>query len=199
MGSVIDLARPDVQLPDEVVVDSNVIAMRLLGAYHPSESAAVVRAEGFFRSLIAASGVGIVTPTVFVETLHVAIKGKYRSELANHGTALAARYGPRRRYDWLALYTLDAGIAQAFVADLDRMRRQLAANNLIFLAPDDLGPIPSGLPFDAELVRPIGRYGLDTSDTAILLEARRAGLSAIVSLDPDMRRAGIDFDVYTWA
>ena len=44
----------------------------------------------------------------------------------------------------------------------------------------------------------IGRYGVDTNDAVIRLEARRAGISAVATLDPDMRRAAADFDIYTW-
>lgn len=201
MGSVVDLSAPGVRLPEFVAVDSNVLAVRFLAPDPEPEAPAVAQTETFFRAMQATGGVGIVTPTAFGETLHVAIKVWYRSELANHRPALEAHYGPRRRnqYSWVDLYKLDAGILRAFEANLEDLRRRLVAANLWLLAPDRLGPIPSGLPYDEELVRLIGRYGLDTSDTAILLEARRAGVSAIVTLDRDLRRAAIDFDVYTWA
>jgi len=49
-----------------------------------------------------------------------------------------------------------------------------------------------------ELIRLVGRYGLDTNDALILMEASRLGISAIVTMDRDMRRALPDFDIYTW-
>ncbi len=42
------------------------------------------------------------------------------------------------------------------------------------------------------------RYRLDSGDAAILIEASRAGIDAVVSEDPDWRRASRDFDVHTW-
>lgn len=157
----------------------------------------MTRAAGFFALLVAAGGIGIATPTALSETFHVAIKAAYRGELANHQAALAARYGPRRRYDRLDRYKLDAGILRRFATELEEPRWRLVVLGLRLLAPDDLGPIPSGLPHDEAMVRLLGRYGLDTSDTAMLLEAQRAGVLAIVGLDKDMRRAEVDFDVYT--
>jgi predicted nucleic acid-binding protein len=49
-----------------------------------------------------------------------------------------------------------------------------------------------------ELVEFVGAYGLDSSDAAILVEARRYGLTDIVTLDADMQRAQADFTIYTW-
>ena len=59
-------------------------------------------------------------------------------------------------------------------------------------------PLPAGVSYDRELIHLVGRYGLDTSDAAILLEARRAGVIDLVTLDLDWRRAHVDFDVHTW-
>jgi predicted nucleic acid-binding protein len=44
----------------------------------------------------------------------------------------------------------------------------------------------------------MGRFQLDTSDAALLLEAQRAGIPSIATLDADFRRAQSDFDIYTW-
>lgn len=74
----------------------------------------------------------------------------------------------------------------------------MRVNNLVLLQPADLGDIPSGRTLDDELVRTMERYELDSNDAAILLEAQRAGITAVASSDPDFRRAQIDFDVYTW-
>lgn len=69
---------------------------------------------------------------------------------------------------------------------------------MLFLAPDELGPIASGRSYDEELVHLVGTYGLDSSDALILMEAQRFGVTDIVSLDGDLQRARADFNVYTW-
>ena len=96
------------------------------------------------------------------------------------------------------MYKRDDSILHDHAPSLERMRLRLANYNVVVVAPEDLGPIPSGRLFDEERVRLIGRYGLDTNDALILMEASRLGISAIVTLDRDMRRALPDFDVYTW-
>jgi hypothetical protein len=74
----------------------------------------------------------------------------------------------------------------------------LIANRLLFVSPDELGPIGSGRRHDEELVRFVGAYGLDSSDAAILMEAQQLGLTDIISLDADMQRAQSDFTIHTW-
>ena len=64
--------------------------------------------------------------------------------------------------------------------------------------PDDLASLPGGTLWETELLRLVGRYHLDTADAAILLDAQRAGITSIATLDADLRRAQLDFDVYTW-
>ena len=74
----------------------------------------------------------------------------------------------------------------------------MIANGLLLVAPDGLGPIPSGRAYDEELVHLVGTYGLDSGDAVILMEAQRYGVTDIVTLDKDLRRAQADFTVYTW-
>ena len=74
----------------------------------------------------------------------------------------------------------------------------LIANGLLFLAPDDLGPITSGRSYDEELVHLVGTYGLDSGDALLLMEARRSGVTDVISLDADLQRARADFNIYTW-
>ena len=103
-----------------------------------------------------------------------------------------------RRHGWEHLFKARSDLIRAFVAKLDQVRRLMEAANLLVLQPDDLGPISSGRTLDDELARTMERYELDSNDAAILVEARRAGVLAIASLDPDLRRAALDFDVYAW-
>lgn len=78
------------------------------------------------------------------------------------------------------------------------MRQRLLAANIAFADPSDLDPISSGQRYDRELLDLVVRYGLDTSDATILMEAMRIGVQSIVSFDRDMQRALTDFDIYTW-
>jgi predicted nucleic acid-binding protein len=141
---------------------------------------------------------GLITPTGLNEILHVVIKTGYRSELRNYQADLLARYPNVRRHGWEHLFKARPDLIRQFAAALHRLRHLMAVNNLLVLQPDDLGPIPSGRTLDDELVRTMERYELDSSDAAILIEATRAGVFTIATSDTDLRRAQLDFDVYTW-
>ena len=81
---------------------------------------------------------------------------------------------------------------------LEQLRLLIDAERLQFLQPVDLFDFPDDSLWETELLRLVGRYHLDTNDAAILLDAQRAGITAIATLDADLRRAQLDFDVYTW-
>lgn len=198
MGSVIDLALPVSRLPDRVAVDSNLIIPRLLSGLHTPHPTTAVRVAQFFSLLGAGNSLALITPTVFSEVLHFAVTAKYRSEMGNHQPELVARFPAKRGFDWKDLYKINNEILQRFAPDLERFRRLLLATGIEFTQPHDLVPRADGRSFDEELVEMMGRYGLDSSDSAILWEAERAGVSAIVTLDRDLRRAAVDFDIYTW-
>lgn len=82
--------------------------------------------------------------------------------------------------------------------DLLHLRQTLSTNGLLFIAPDDLGPISSGRAYDEELIHLVGTYGLDSNDASILMEAQRYGVTDIITLDADLQRAQADFTIYTW-
>ena len=86
------------------------------------------------------------------------------------------------------------GYARSF----GRFDLNFARMGLIVIQPDELAPLKPGERLEEQLIQYVARYRLETFDAAILLEARRAGLDAIVTEDPDLRRAATDFDVYTW-
>lgn len=202
-GSVVDLSVARSRIPDLIVVDTNLIVERLVVPFLgvlPSSPAAKLnahRANQFFQTLIANDGRGIVTPTAFNEFVHVAIKSKYKQERLRLGPNVLPTSG-RRINSWLDLYKQDASILQAFLINLERFRLQFIVNGLLFIAPDELGPITSGRAYDEELVHLVGTYGLDSNDALILMEARRSGINDVVTLDADLRRAQADFNIYTW-
>jgi predicted nucleic acid-binding protein len=169
----------------------------MLRVYHERESLSAAQAADFFDSLIDADQSVVFPPTAYSELLHTSIRRRYQQELQVNRAAITARYGTRIT-SWSELYKRDVSVLLEHAAILEQMRLWLANNNVVLAAPWELGPITSGRPYDEELVRLIGRYGLDTNDALILMEASRLGISAIVTMDRDMHRALPDFDVYTW-
>jgi len=198
MGRIVDLGLPGVQLPSPLALDSSVLIPQFLTAFHTPHPRVALRAAQLFALLQSSGAVGIITSTVANEFFHFAITATYKAEIPNHHANLVAHFGRRRGFDWKDLYKIDGTILQRLDSDLERLRRFVRGNGLVFLQPDDLMPVASGRPLDEELVHLVGLYGLDTSDTAVLVEAQRAGVSSIATLDQDMHRAVADFDVYTW-
>lgn len=196
-SSLVDLSAFAGSLPDPVIVDTNVVVAGMLVPADQPNPAPARRSARFLSGLVADNRRAILTPTAYSELLHVSIRLRYQRELRLNREAITARHG-NRIGSWTELFKLDPTIAQQHAADLDQLRRRLVAGNIVMAGMDDLGTIPSGLPYDEELIRLIGRYGLDTNDASILLEASRLGVYDIVTMDEDLRRARIDFNVYTW-
>lgn len=78
------------------------------------------------------------------------------------------------------------------------LRERLLAEDVVILDPSNLTSPVAESHYALALPETVARYGLDSSDATILIEAARLGILSIVSFDRDMRRAAIDFDVYTW-
>ena len=89
-------------------------------------------------------------------------------------------------------------LLDTFSPELERLRHLLTLSGLTVLQPQDLAPLSGGQRFEQELLRLVNRYRLDTADAAILLDAQRAGITSIATLDADLRRAQLDSDVYSW-
>src|SRR5688572_530528 len=102
-GSIVDLASPNIQLPSQIVVDTNLIVARLLAAHQTPHPETAARANQFFDLLEAMGSVGLVTSVSCQETFHVAIRAKFRMALSTHQAELAAALPQKRRYDWLDL------------------------------------------------------------------------------------------------
>lgn len=82
--------------------------------------------------------------------------------------------------------------------DLARLSRLLAANRLFLFDSDRFLPIASGRTHDEELIHVMCEYGLDSGDAQFLIEAQRAPVLDIATLDADLLRAPRDFTIYTW-
>jgi predicted nucleic acid-binding protein len=198
-GSLIDLSQPNFQIPDPVVLDTNVVIAYFQQFFPGQEPQHVARAKTFFQHLLNANQQALLTPTAFCELLHIAVRKHYERLLKGQQRALTLHYGvPIAR--WTDLYKADATILQQFTGNLTWLRRGLVANNVVIAGPEDLDFLtyPPALPYGEELIDRMVRYGLDASDTLITLEASRLGINAIVSMDRDMQRALVEIDIYTW-
>ncbi|MDQ3466814.1 MAG: hypothetical protein M3411_01080 [Chloroflexota bacterium] len=201
-GSLVDLSVAGSPLPSQRVIDSSIV-VEWLAATFRSRSVTLptptqIGVARMVRQMQVERVVGLVTSTSLNEVFHYVLKTSYRLALPNHRDDLLARYPNVRRHSWEHLFKARSDLVAQVAADLDRVRRLMVTANLLVLEPGDLGPIPSGRTLDDELVRTMARFALDSNDAAILIEARRAGISAVASSDPDLRRAQLDFDVYTW-
>jgi predicted nucleic acid-binding protein len=142
--------------------------------------------------------IGYLPPVVAYEVFHVAIRDALRHALPNHLSDLAKALPMRRRFDWNDLYKVKPELLDDLLPQLEQPRLLIEAEQVQFLQPDDVAPLPDGTLWETELLHLVGRYHLDTADAAILLDAQRAGITSIAKLDADLRRAQLDFDVYTW-
>ena len=202
-GNLVDLSSSSASLPSRLVLDSGVV-IDLLAAVSRSfatgspPTPASLRAARLIGRIRSERAVGLVTPTSLNEVFHVVVQTGYRAALPHHRADSVARYPNVRRHGWEHLFKARSDLLKQLATDLDRVRRLMTGNRLLFLQPADLGAIPSGRTLDDELVRTMERYELDSSDAAILVEAQRAGISSIATADADLLRAWLDFDVYTW-
>lgn len=188
---------PEATLPDRIVLDANVMIECVVGAFQPSRSKQGDQALQFLRELDESGITAIAPPTAYSEFIHTMIRFRYERELRERRDEISTRYGTRIS-SWTALYKRDGSILRHHVLELERMRAALAANRINVVSPNELAPLAVDQQFDQELIRMIGRYGLDTSDCLILMEAARLGVRSVVTMDRDLLRAQSDFDIYTW-
>jgi predicted nucleic acid-binding protein len=195
---LIDLGQPGARLPDSFVVDTNLVAARLLASYYPPHLETAERTHRFFSLLRTQGLVGLLPTVVCHEFFHLALRGEYQLALPDHRSALAAERTTQRRFNWENLYKSRPDLIDEFLPALQRFFPLFRFNSLTAIQPEELAPLPPNFRYEEELLRLVGRYQLDTNDAAILLEAQRAGITSIATLDADMLRAQADFDVYTW-
>lgn len=202
-GRLVGLSEPTIQLPGRLVVDTSILVDWLLvttGWTVPSTvpTTGQQRAVQLVTALRAQRTVGLVTSSTSQELFHFLVKTRYRAERSTYQADLQARYPDVRRHEWRHLYKARSDLLRRFLPDLHRARRLMVRDGFLFLQPDELGAVPFGRSLEEHLLWTIGRYELDTNDAAILVEAERAGVTSIATSDADLRRAQLDFDVYTW-
>jgi predicted nucleic acid-binding protein len=193
-GRIVDLSDPSVVIPDRIAFDANVLVTRFITPKQITVDYAArrKRVRSFLTAMRTQRALGFVTPTVFQEFLHVAIKAKYSKDLATHASAIGGRKS------WELLFKTRPDLLTGYVRSLRRLPILMTLADIAIAQPENLSLPIDGRRFEAALLDAVRRYQLDLNDAAILLEMRRAGLDAIVTEDPDLRRAATDFDVYTW-
>lgn len=198
-GSVVDLSRPFVSLPDPIAADANLIIARFHEFFPGQDPSRGARVQDLFRHLLRTDQQAVLTPVVFSEIVHVAAKKTYEQLVRGDRAGLSRQFGVSVA-SWQDLYKLDPEPLRHLAPLLNQLRQVLTANNIVVVDPDDLRrpSSPGALHFGDELIDRMTRYGLDSSDAMITLEASRLGISAIATLDRDMRRAAPDFDIHTW-
>jgi predicted nucleic acid-binding protein len=196
-GRVVDLSDPTTLLPEFIVIDSNINIERVAAAFgFQSSRINGPRAEQFFQRLSRDDAIGIVTPAVYAELLHVLVKFRYRSELIRNRPVLTQQFGPLS--SWVDLYKRDPSILQGMRGDLERLAAVLLASGIHVLSTDELTLLAWSHSSEEELIDTMCRYGLDSTDAIILIEAQRIPTLDIATSDADMLRAQADFTIYTW-
>jgi hypothetical protein len=103
----------------------------------------------------------------------------------------------KRRFDWDDLSKTRPELIRSFQPGLVSLNSFLTQHKVVVLQPTDLGPLPHDRALEDVLLETIFQYQIDSNDAAIQLEAQRAGVTSIATLDADLRRAAPAFDVYT--
>ena len=198
-GKLVDLAHPDVVVPDLVAVDTNVVIAFLQQAFPGQNPQQLARATAFFTKVHARGLVCVVTPTVFSEVVHAFVKKAYQLRVKGNRAVLSEQHGVPIN-SWLELIKVDPMPLQELGPHLKMIDQSLVGNDVTVAGQEDLDFVayPPRQHFSQELIDRMVRYGMDSSDAVITIEVSSLGIDAIVSMDRDMQRALPDFDIYTW-
>ncbi len=198
-GRVVDLSHPGIVIPDPIACDTNVVVAYVRHAFPGEDAEHVARATALFGQIIARNQSCILTPTVYSEVLHLFVKKTSERLLNGKAAQFSAQFGVRIN-SWSDLLKANPAPLRALNQHLPLLRQALLANNMVIVGQEDLdfASNPPALPYGEELIARMLRYGMDTNDIVITMEASSLGIDAIVSMDRDMQRASLDFDVYTW-
>lgn len=188
---------PQASVPQTVILDASVVVAWVVKTFHQASSRQGDQAEALVTRIARESTTAILTPTSYSDCIHALIRLRYQRVLRERRNELMERYGTRIT-SWVMLYKHDISILRQHAVEFEWVRQSFASNNIAVASPNDLTPVAADQPYDRELLRLIGRYGLDTSDCLILMEAARLGVRSIVTMDRDLLRARDDFDIYTW-
>lgn len=199
-GRVIDLALGGVDLPHAIVVDSSLVYEYVIASYPDQPPLNAIRAAEFFRLLKTSGSTAIVTPMIVKEVFHLLLRARCTALVPAYRPLLSQQFPWRkpRSFNWRDVYKFDDRLVQQLVPDLRTLKSLLMLNGVAILPFQEIDPSAFGQRWEETLIDGVARYGLDTYDAMVLLEARQAGIFSIATLDVDFQRAQIDFDVYTW-
>lgn len=192
-GNVFDLSDPSLKLPEYFVVDTNIVAERLLDSVLSTlpdrNLVQAQRADHFFTRLRNEDAFGFITRTVYSELFHLAIKFSYQQQALLQG---------RNKNNWMRLYKANPTFIQTLQPRLQHLQFLISVSRLLLSTSDGGTPSSESESFDRRLVELCLTHSLDTQDAGILFEAERLGVVSIVTLDIDLQRAQSHFDIYTW-
>lgn len=139
-GDIFDLNQADTVPPSRYGVDTNVLATRLLPPSTITPFLANRRrpVSAFFTERLQAGAVGVASPTIFREFLHLAIRSRFMTE-PNDRPEITGR-----NRHWEALFTQYPEPRARHSLYLDRLPAALASINVTVLQPEDLEPMPLG-------------------------------------------------------
>lgn len=201
-GSLVDLSQADSRYPSTAVLDTNVLVIHFLTRHDPKQHARAQLIHPMFQQITAGNVTGCVTSHTIRELLHKFIIMKLEQELrtnrATHEPYLKQRWPNLSNFSWRHLIKAQSRLLRSYAADMDRLCQLMIASGVVLLQPGDITPWMDPHTMEQELVRYIKKYRLDTTDAAILIEARGAGINSIVTMDGDLKRARSDFHIYTW-
>lgn len=198
MPGLHDLTQHQVTLPPLLLLDTSIAVVRATAFVRPVAVTRLQRVEDLFASMRRQRCTPVVASVSVQELFHVVVRTRYQALLPRHRASLLNAFPHSSGHTWRHLYKLQPELMRGIIPDLLVAQRSLQADGTWVLRPDDLDAIrvPDG--HDMAVIRLMERYELDSADAATLLEAQRAGINAVASLDGDWVRASADFDVHTW-
>lgn len=195
-GKVVDLSTDRNVLPSEFVLDTSILVAQFLGAAVRDRRDQIERAAWVFEPVLSGTSTAFVTFQSVIELFHKYVVARYERELNSNPDKYRSLIKGRR--SWRSIYKVRDGLIREFCSELADIRLAMVASNVMVLQPADLGAPVSSIAQEVELLNMMRRFHLDSADAAILLDAKRAGIPAVVTADRDFTRAAKQFDIYTW-
>jgi predicted nucleic acid-binding protein len=200
-GNIHDLSA-GASLPPDFVLDTNI----LFEVLRPSQSVQNNRALSVFHTLQSNSTmVGFVSPISVQELFHVHLRNSLKATLKQNWSQFQpgiSREFPHitsvTQANWTHLLKAYPAQVRGLSGDFAKIVKSLRALNLYIIQPQELSWTSSSPPYEDELRDYMTRFGCDSADAAILLDASQIGVRHIVTLDRDFRNAKSHFEVYTW-
>lgn len=189
------------------MIDTNLLVVKYCEPILPPRPRQLQHARQVLDAVSHGDVTGYVAMQTWMEFAHVYVKSFYSKELsANRNKYLpgmrAAFPSIKQddRFHWNHLLKTRTSFLKDIVPDLRLIEQNFIYDNLWLLQPNDLGAWkPEDKTFASTLLEFMHKHELDSGDAMIVIEAKRIGCQAIVSMDRDIQKVSKDLDVYTWS